>query len=302
MSALSRRTFLAASGTLTAALASRIASGQSTASASITAGEVISRIKQHVGVPWMDKTVDNLLTGSPGTKVLGIATTMMATLDVVQRCVAAGKNMIVTHETPFYLHQDQTADIADDPTLRFKLDYCQKHDVAIFHFHDHWHRRHPDGIAEGMVEQLGWQQFVNDPADPKKLTFPPTTLAAFARQMQTQLSATTLRVVGDPKLIVRTVQTSWGYIGREDGIKIIEQPGTDVLICGETREWELVEYVQDSIQAGNKKALIIVGHVLSEQGGMILCANWLKTFINEVPIQFIAAPEPFWNPANPPRS
>ena len=39
-----------------------------------------------------------------------------------------------------------------------------------------------------------------------------------------------------------------------------------------------------------------MGHIPSEQAGMINCANWLKTFISEVPIEFIAAPEPFWSP------
>jgi hypothetical protein len=52
--------------------------------------------------------------------VHGIATATMATLDVVERAAAAGKSMIVTHETPFYLHQDHTDDIKDDPTLKYK--------------------------------------------------------------------------------------------------------------------------------------------------------------------------------------
>jgi putative NIF3 family GTP cyclohydrolase 1 type 2 len=177
------------------------------------------------------------------------------------------------------------------------LDYCKQYDVAILHFHDHWHRRQPDGIAQGMVEQLGWQKNVVDRANPARLAFPGTTLAALAREIQTKLGATTLRVVGDPNLPVRNVQTNWGYTGREGGIKVIQQPDVDLLICGETREWELVEYVQDCIVAGQKKAMIVVGHVLSEQGGMILCASWLRTFITEVPIQFVPAPEPFWNPA-----
>jgi putative NIF3 family GTP cyclohydrolase 1 type 2 len=292
MSHLSRREFVAAGS----AFVSGLAFGQSPA-AQLTVGEVIARIKAHVGVPWREKTVDNLLTGSPDTPVQGIASTTMATLDVVERCVAQGKNMIVTHETPFYLHQDQTDDIRDDPTLRFKLDLCKKHNVALFH--DHWHARHPDGIAQGMVEQLGWQKNVNDPSDPKNLTFDGIPLAAFAKQMQTRLNAATMRVMGDPALPVRRVQTSWGFMSRDPGIKTFAQPGLDVLICGETREWELVEYCQDSIQAGNKKALIVVGHVLSEQGGMILCADWLRSFISEVPIQFVPATEPFWNPACP---
>lgn len=295
MNPISRRDFVA----MGSALLSTIAMGQSSSSEKITVGEVIERIKKQVAIPWREKTVDNLLTGQPDMHVVGIATTMMATLDVVERAAAGGKNMIVTHETPFYLHQDQTDDIKDDPTLLYKLDFCKKHDIALFHFHDHWHARHPDGIAEGMVKQLGWEKNVIDPANPKKLTFDGVSLAQLSQQIQHKLNSQTIRVLGDPALPVHNVQTSWGFVSRQPGIKIICQPDVDVLICGETREWELVEYVQDSITAGNKKGLIVVGHVLSEQGGMILCADWLKTFITEVPIAFVPSREPFWRPDHP---
>jgi putative NIF3 family GTP cyclohydrolase 1 type 2 len=302
---VSRREFAVGGGAFAAGLAlSRSALGQAAATSStgqLTVGEVIARIKSNVGVPWFPKTVDNLLTGTPETPVKGIATTMMATLDVVQRAVAAGKNMIVTHETPFYLHQDQTADITDDAVFKYKLDYCAKHDVALFHFHDHWHAHHPDGIAQGMVEQLGWTKNVVDAKDPKKLVFDGVPLGEFARKMATTLNAKTMRVLGDPALPVKRVQTSWGYISREGGIKLFSSPDVDVLIGGETREWELVEYCQDAVAMGQKKALIVVGHVLSEQGGMVLCAEWLKGFVKEVPVEFVAATEPFWNGAEPPR-
>ncbi len=91
--------------------------------------------------------------------------------------------------------------------------------------------------------------------------------------------------------------TSWGYVGA--GIPLISRDGVDVLVCGETREWELVEYVQDMISCGQKKAMIVVGHVVSEQAGMKLCADWLKPIVPEVPIEFVAAAEPFWSPDNP---
>jgi putative NIF3 family GTP cyclohydrolase 1 type 2 len=296
MTSVTRRTFVTAGSAFLSSVAlSQPAAAQAAAApATLTAGEVIARIKKNIGVPWLLKTVDNLLTGAPETPVTGIASTMMATLDVVQRCAAKGLNMIVSHETPFYLHQDQTDDIKDDATLNYKLNFCRKHNIAIFHFHDHWHARHPDGIAQGMVNQLGWQKNVTDAADPKKLVFDGVPLARFAGDMAAKLNAKTIRVLGDPALPVRRVQTSWGYCSREGGIRLFSDPGVDVLICGETREWELVEYCQDSISSGNKKALIVVGHVLSEQGGMILCAEWIKSLVPEVPVEFVAAREPFW--------
>jgi hypothetical protein len=39
-----------------------------------------------------------------------------------------------------------------------------------------------------------------------------------------------------------------------------------------------------------------MGHVVSEQSAMKDGAEWLKSFIPEVPIDFIAAAEPFWTP------
>ena len=60
-------------------------------------------------------------------------------------------------------------------------------------------------------------------------------------------------------------------------------PNVDVIVAGEVREWETVEYVRDKVFAGEKKGLILVGRVVSEEPGMAICADWLKTFVPEVP-------------------
>ena len=70
----------------------------------------------------------------------------------------------------------------------------------------------------------------------------------------------------------------------------------EVLLVGETREWETVEYVADAVTEGKRKALIVIGHVPSEQAGMEECARWLKTFIKNVPVEFVATKQPFWTP------
>ncbi|MBV9034149.1 MAG: Nif3-like dinuclear metal center hexameric protein, partial [Acidobacteriaceae bacterium] len=186
--------------------------------------------------------------------------------------------------------------LKQNETYLYKRDFLQRNGMAVFHFHDHWHRRQPDGIAAGMVRELGWEKNA-DPQDLKMLTFSPTPLARFAQEIEAKLRIRTMRVVGNPKLSVRRVATSWGYLGA--GIELISREDVDVLVCGETREWELVEFVQDMISSGKQKALVVLGHVVSEQAGMKLCAEWLKPFIPEVPIEFIAAAEPFWSPQNP---
>src|SRR3954447_18231774 len=94
---LSRRLLLSAP-------ALSVASSQSPNSAhtTLTAAQVIDRIKANVGVPWRQQTVDNIIAGSPDTTVDGIATTMIATLDVLKRATAARKNLVITHESTFF--------------------------------------------------------------------------------------------------------------------------------------------------------------------------------------------------------
>jgi putative NIF3 family GTP cyclohydrolase 1 type 2 len=267
-------------------------------SSSLTAGQVIDRIKANVGVPWRQKTVDNIIAGNPETAVQGIATTMMATLDVLKRASASGKNLVITHESTFFSHQDTVDQLKDDETYLHKLNFIDTNRMVVFHFHDHWHARRPDGINSGMARELGWAKYA-DPDNPRVYIFPSTPLARFAQDIERKLHAKTMRVLGDPKLPVRRVIASWGYVSQFPGTTLIARPDVDVLVAGETREWELVEYVQDMIGSGKKKGLILIGHVLSEQSGMKLCADWLKSIINEVPIEFVPAAEPFWLPRQP---
>jgi putative NIF3 family GTP cyclohydrolase 1 type 2 len=288
---LSRRDLLISSAVLSVAEAAA-----QSAAPTLTAAQVIDRIKANIGVPWRQQTVDNIIAGTPDTPIKGIATTMMATLDVCMRANVAGKNMVITHESTFFSHQDTIDQLTQNKAYLYKRDFLDRNGMVVFHFHDHWHTRHPDGIAAGMVRELGWEKNT-DPDNIKLLTFPGVPLARFAQDIETKLGIRTMRVLGDPKLPVRRVVTSWGYLGA--GIQLISREGIDVLICGETREWELVEYVQDMISSGEKKALIMLGHVVSEQSGMKLCAEWLKPLVPEVGVEFIAASEPFWRPQNP---
>ncbi|MBV8672140.1 MAG: Nif3-like dinuclear metal center hexameric protein [Acidobacteriaceae bacterium] len=290
---ISRRSFLHGGLSMMGGLVSERAQGALTTVSPLTAGQVIERIKANVGIPWQAETVDRLIVGSPDTPVAGIATIMMATLDMLERAQAAGKNMVITHEPTFWSHQDDVSQFKDDPLYKYKLEFVEKNRMAVFHFHDHWHAHKPDGIAAGMSRELGWEKY-QDAENPKLFTLPEITLHRLTNELATKLKATTIRVVGDPKLAVRRAIASWGYVSEFPGIPLLAQPDIDVLIAGETREWEVVEYAQDLIVWGKKKALILLGHVVSEQAGMKYCAEWLKGFVTEVPVEYFEEQNPFW--------
>lgn len=260
----------------------------------LTAREVVTRIQKQVGVPWRAQTVDTFKAGDPDTPVTGIATTFMATFDVLERASKAGRNFVITHEPTFYNHEDQTKEFAGDPVYRAKAAFIEKNRIVVFRFHDHWHARRPDGIMEGVVAALGWEKYRS--ADQRGFTLPATTLGALARDLRDRLKIRAIRVIGDPKLPVRNVVYGPGFNSLQGAVHALSRPETDALIVGESREWEGIEYAQDAIAAGEKKGLIALGHAISEEPGMRQCAVWLKTFVTEVPVEFVPAGEPFWTP------
>jgi putative NIF3 family GTP cyclohydrolase 1 type 2 len=264
----------------------------------LTAGQIISRLQHRMPGSWPPDTVDTFKAGNPDTPITGIAVTIMATLDVLERAAAAGDNLIITHEPTFFDHLDKATDLAageNDAVLREKREFIEKHGLVIWRLHDHWHARDPDGIEAGMVHALGWEKF-QDLTNQYVFSLPATTLGDLAESLKNRLQIHAMRVVGDPHMSVTRVALSPGAAGFGRETRALEMEDVQVLIVGETREWETVEYVSDAITEGKQKALIILGHIPSEQAGMEECTRWLKVLVPEVPVTMTPAHEPFWIP------
>jgi putative NIF3 family GTP cyclohydrolase 1 type 2 len=150
----------------------------------------------------------------------------------------------------------------------------------------------PDGIMQGMIRALAWEKN-QDPGNEMLFTFPETTLEAFALSIRDRLQFPGLRVVGDPAMKLRRVAFLPGAAGVESQIKALEMDGVDVLVAGEAREWETVEYARDASAEHRHKALILMGHVPSEEEGMRFCAAWLHGFLPRIPVSYLPAGTPF---------
>jgi len=258
-----------------------------------TAQEVIAAIQEHVGVPWKTQTVDTFKAGNPETRVTGIAVTMMATLDVLQRAAAKGANLVITHEPTFYNHLDRPEGMDEnDAVWKEKREFIEKNGLVVWRFHDHWHLRTPDGILAGVVKSLGWEKY-QSAENPHLFTVPEITLEKLAADVAKQLDTPVLRVVGNPAMKVTKLALSPGSAGFERETHALEMENVEVLLVGETREWETVEYAADAVTEGKRKALIVIGHVPSEQAGMEECARWLKIFVKNVPVEFVPTKQPF---------
>lgn len=260
----------------------------------ITARELVAEIQKNVGVEWQKETVDTFKGGDPDAAVTGVAVTMMATMDVLERASAKGLNFVITHEPTFYAHLDKPEGMPEsDPVWAEKRAFIEKHGMVVWRFHDHWHMRKPDGIEAGMVHALGWEKFQR-PDNQYLFVLPETTLKKLAEEVARKLDSSVVRVVGNPGMKVTKVGFSPGAAGFQPETNALERDDVQVLLVGETREWETVEYAADAVTEGRDKALIVIGHIPSEQAGMEECTRWLKGFVKEVPVEFVPAKQPFW--------
>lgn len=267
----------------------------SSAKSVLKANEVLSRIKENVDCTWQKETVDTYKGGDGSMKVTGIATTFLATMEVLKKAKSKGLNMIITHEPTFYNHLDKTEQFEGDAIVAAKQKYISDNNLVVFRFHDHIHQTSQDGIYKGVIDKFGWVDYEKKQR-PYIYQIPSKSLKELAEELKIKFMTETIRVVGNPNMNVSKVGMVLGAAGSTRQIQVLQRADVEVLIIGETHEWETVEYVRDAVNIGKKKALILLGHANSEEAGMDFCAEWLKTFISEVPIEFVPAGDPFWTP------
>jgi len=259
----------------------------------ITAGEVVKRIKDNLTCTWSEQTVDTFKSGSDTMEVTGIVTTFLATQEVLEKAVSLGCNMIITHEPTYYNHQDNTDEIGNDKVLQAKKKFIEDHGLIIFRLHDHWRRTKPDGIYTGMIQQLGWQKYQVQ-KDLPVFKLPVQHLRDLCEGLKEIYPDALLRIIGDPNLKVSMVGLALGAPAYQSHVRMLQRDDVEVLLAGESREWETVEYVRDAVAQGRKKAIVFLGHAISEEGGMEYLAEWLEPIVNEIPVHFVAAGNPLW--------
>ena len=315
MHKITRRKFVAM--TATGVAAAPLVSMARSMGGAVTAQEVVDRIKKNIGVEWKPDTVDTFKAGDPSAAVTGIVTTSLASLDVLGHAVKKGANFIVTSEPTFYSRADTpTPPIPrrfergpngtvvplepppgpppSDPVFKAKDDFIKKHNLIVFRLSDHWRMRTPDPFAQGLGDAFGWSKFAGA-GDPTHLDIPEASLEAVVTHVKKSLqSRGGMRIVGSRQQGVRKVGFLPGSTPIQASIEML--PGVDLIIAGEVREWESVEYVLDTDALGGKKALILIGRIVSEDPGMQVCAQWLKTIVPEVASTWVSAGDPYWRP------
>ncbi|MEN2283394.1 Nif3-like dinuclear metal center hexameric protein [Algoriphagus sp. SE2] len=252
--------------------------------AEYTVGEIMDLFISKVPNSPFSPTVDTLKSGNRDQQVTGIVTTMFATLTVIRKAIELNANFIIVHEPTFYNHLDETAWLDGEPVYEFKKNLLEEHGIAVWRNHDYVHRLQIDGVQKGVVDELGWNDYYQQNA---VLNLPETTLRNLITHIKEKMEVPALRYVGNLDQKASKILLLPGAIGGRRQIELIMQEKPDVLICGESPEWETPEYVRNANEMGEKLGLIVIGHSASEEGGSEFMKSWIEENVQGIAVYHI---------------
>lgn len=274
----------------------------------MTIQEVIDNVIEKTGSVRFEegKTCDMVIIGDTSKEVTKIATTFMATVDVIKQAAKLGVNFIITHEPTWFTGMDSTDWLQEDPVYLEKKRLIEESGITIWRFHDHMHAATEDGIYRGFEEESGWKQY-RIPSTPSEdfidkfggcYEIPETTLEELCTFYKERFEMDVIQIVGDPKMKVRRVGVLVGGgslgLGIENlPMRLMNEKNLDLAICGDITEWTLSAYIRDAAQMGMNKGMLVLGHERSEEAGMKHLPQWMHSIVGDTEVIFLDAKEPF---------
>ena len=258
-------------------------------------------------------TCDVVKCGAPEQECSGIVVCCFASYDVIKKAAELGANLVITHEPLFYDETDSGEWMGNDPVYAAKKKLIDEAGIVVYRDHDHIHaspadegREAPDGIFYGIMEELGWKDYlIGDIKKPLLYKIPKQSAADLAQELMEKLNLTGIRTVGDMNTQVETVffcQHITGGPGWRPGmeppdreqIRKVNRYNADVIIPFEIVDWTLSAYVRDSAMAGMPKVIFEMGHFNTEELGMKCMAGWLEKAIGEkIPTTYVQSGDSF---------
>jgi len=256
-----------------------------------TVQDVINLVLKEGNLTPLKETVDTIKSGKPNQPVTGIVTTMFPTISVIEEAAKLKANFIIAHEPSFYNHNDSADWVKNNSVLKEKQALLDKHKIAIWRFHDYCHSLKPDAVSYGVAKKADWLTYYK--TGQVMLTIPKITFQDLVKHLQSSLGISHLRTIGDITQSCEKIALLPGAWGGQRQVSTAETEKPDVLIVGESPEWETIEYIRDARSFGRQISLIVLGHAVSEEPGMEWFTEWFQPKLPEIKITHIASGDPF---------
>lgn len=231
------------------------------------------------------ESCDCIKAGNPKKEVKKVCVTMFATIDVIKKAVVNGVDLIITHEPLFYRHMD---DADSERNVDAKKELLEKHGITVYRYHDHPHFNKPDIIIEGELRKLklsGKIKYTDRFGIVDILLDEPKTATEIAAICKKNLDIDCVRIAGASDIKSDIVTFTPGALG-EAVLNELRREDSQIVICGETCEWQICEYARDAYQLGFNKSLIPLGHAVSERDGMEYTADILKEMFPLLDVEY----------------
>ena len=246
----------------------------------------------HPALPDDRASCDGYKCGNPEDECTGIVTSVAASVDVIRKTAELGANLLIVHEPAFYTHFDKTGWLENNEVYQEKADLLKKHGIAIWRDHDRIHAHRPDGIHQGTMVELGWEDYFvrAEHGFFRIFKLPKTTVRELSLYLKEKLGLNGVRVIGNIDAEISTV----AFVGHiynppeERPTMFANDNDIDVLIPGELIDWTTASYMRDAGQLGKNKAILNIGHMNTEELGMKWAVNWIGELIDhKLPVTFV---------------
>jgi putative NIF3 family GTP cyclohydrolase 1 type 2 len=261
------------------------------AAENLTVQQIIDIIlKNYQGEP-IRNTNDTIKAGSADLIVSGVVTTMFPTVEVIKKAHNIGANFLIVHEPTYYNGSDNKNLVANNTQVQLKEELLHKLNMCIWRFHDYAHAMRPDFVSYGVARSVDWLKYydMNSPI----LNIPEMSLKSLIKTFKKGLHINHLRYIGKDDKPCKKVALLPGAWGGQRQMSVLINHKPDVLIVGEAVEWETVEFVRDCQSLGHEAAMIVLGHSVSEEPGMLYFSEWLKTKVSQLRITHLPSDDPF---------
>ena len=262
---------------------------------------------------------DGIKSGNPDVECTGVVSALVPTIEVIQKTIELGANLLFVHEPTYYLtpdYSDWRADF-DCKLYEKKKKLLDDHGIVVYRDHDHMHAHRPDSIFTGVIKYMGWEDYLVDSGNVVPfgylIEFPEArTVESINSEFIEKIGMNGTRYIGratdkikriglvahltPDAFIPASVDENGNYTDYPtEVIRIMEKNEIDAIIPGEVVEWNLLSYIRDAVSFGEAKACFNIGHFNWEQLGAKYAVDWLTEITDgKLPVTYVATGD-IWN-------
>lgn len=264
--------------------------------------EIIEQIKKNHYHEWLGKEInevttrDQILFGSADEECTGIITAIYASIDVIKFAIEKKANLIIVHESLFWNHGDHTDWLIENEVYLKKKEMLEDNHITVWRNHDYMHAgvdykgRRVDGIFYGLLELLGWENYIQgDIKFPLVLNIPKIKTEEFILEIMQKFGLNGVKCFGNIKDYTEKIYIPLHITGNDnDKITFVDQENIDTIISMECIDYTLGIYIKDAAMLNMNRCILAIGHFNLEEPGMKWYGEkYLPTILSKsIPVYF----------------